>query len=146
MGLYVHISVVFAYDGDDEATEIANKYLEKDWSQSGSRTEIVSFLEHLRDKHHTKFSPKGGTFYWGGIGNYTDTKEFVEDLRPFWKELLVAKCSPMDFEHILVFTEREGMEYASAFEIWLDEDKDVPEKYELITTWHSRLPFAWMQF
>ena len=139
MGYYVHISVIFAYDRDDAVTELAEKYLKihtKDFS------ETKSFLEHLRDKRSPSFSPKGGTFYWGGIGNYTQPKEFIDALKPFWEELLKADASPLDFEHILIFYEREQHEAASAYEIYLDQE----ERQELVIKHHERLPFAWMQF
>lgn len=142
MGYYVHISVIFAYDRDDSVTDLAERYLEKG---TDSR-EIKSFLEHLRDKRSPSFTPKGGTFYWGGIGNYTVPEEFIVGLNPFWVDLLTANGSPLDFEHILVFYEREQHEAASAYEIFLDPEKFEEGENVLVVKHHERLPFAWMQF
>lgn len=137
MGYYVHLSVVFACDKNDGVAEIAKRHLDT----VGENREARWFLEDLSTRTGSNPGPKGGLSLWGAVGNYTNAEEFVNVLRPFWLALLADdyEGGPCGFEHVIVFTEPEQTERATAFEIFRDEADDS------LTVKKHELPFAWMQ-
>lgn len=138
MGSYVHIHVCFACDTNDAVAALAAKHL----PFVGECMEAQWFLEDLSKRTGENLGSKGGLSLWGMVGKYTNGEEFVEVLKPFWKELLQkVDGGPNSFEHILVFIEREQSEQATAFEIFL-KDLDSPE---LLLVKKHDCPFTWMQ-
>lgn len=137
MGFYVHLSVVFACDRNEGVAALATKHL----PSVAETREPRWFLEELSKRTGGNPGPKGGLSLWGIVGNYTDAEEFIEVLRPFFTELLSGQIDggPCEFEHAIVFTEREQSERATAFEISRDEDTGHLQVKE------HELPFAWMQ-
>lgn len=137
MGYYVHLSVVFACNKNDEVAAIAKRHLDK----VGDNREAHSFLEELSRRTGENPGSKGGLSLWGIIGNHTSAERFVDDLRPFWSDLLSDDCDggPCGFEHVIVFYEQEQTEQAKALEIFKDETTE-----ELIVKKH-KLPFSWLQ-
>lgn len=134
MGYYVHINVCFACDENGPVAELAKEEL----INNDLCREAKWFLEDLSSRTGDNPGPKGGLLTWGMVGNYTDGKVFVNCLVPFWKKLFSTECGICDFEHILVFVEREQSEKATAFEIKLI--------YGEIQVIEHECPFAWMQF
>lgn len=145
MAWNVHLHVCFACDDNESLAELAKKHLEMIKSIEEENIidecrEIGWFLDDLSTKEIINGGPKGGLCVWGLVGNHTNTKNFVELLRPFWKELFEIEHGPFDFEHITVFYEQEGSEQAKCFEISLNElSKELDIK-------HHELPFCWGQF
>lgn len=134
MGYYVHINVCFACDENESIAELAKEEM----TNNSLCIEAKWFLEDLSERTGRNPGPKGGLCTWGMVGNYTDGELFVTCLIPFWKKVFNSDCGLCDFEHILVFVEREQTERALAFEIKLEGD-------EIQITEH-KCPFAWMQF
>lgn len=148
MGYYVHIHVAFACDNNEPVAELAKKHLAiMDFSDC---VEAEWFLTELSKRTGTNPGPKGGMSLWGVIGNYTAAEEFVEILRPFWREMLVNSIGPHYFEHIIVFEEAEQTEQAIAYEIFLSENPDDAEGKPLhgreLTIKKHQLPSCWGQF
>jgi len=138
MGHYVHINVCFACDKNEGVAALAEKHL----PETEECREAKWFLEDLAKRTGNNPGPKGGLSTWGMVGNYTDEEEFVEVLRPFWKDLLSdVDEGPCSFEHVLVFVEHEQTERATAFEIYRDDDDDA----ETLTVKKHECPFSWMQ-
>lgn len=139
MGHYVHIHVCFACDRNEGVAALAKKCLAP-MSDENSIREVRWFLSDLANRTGFNHGPKGGLSMWGIVGNYTDGPRFVEQLRPFWTELLAeVEDGPFAFEHVLVFVEHEQSEQATAYEISYNEDMN-----ELTVKEHA-CPFAWMQ-
>lgn len=143
MGVYVHLSVTFACDTNEGVAELARKHLP---AQDEECIEAKWFLDDLSKRTGGNPGPKGGLSTWGIVGNYTLGETFVEKLRPFWIDLLAGvEGGPHDFEHIIVFEEREQTEQAKAFEIFLKENFDgTPVPGDLVIREHD-LPFCWNQ-
>jgi hypothetical protein len=152
MGFDVHLSVTFPCDVNDGVAELAKKHLAEmpktmtsSWGEPVSiPRECVWFLEELSKRTGPNMGHKGGLSMWGIVGNYTVPEDFVEVLRPFWRELLLGvDDGPLDFEHVIVFFEREQSDQAECFEIWLpDGAKHSGVGVEIK---HHRLPFKWDQ-
>jgi hypothetical protein len=121
MAWYVHIHVCFACDYNDGVAALAKEHLAGTDYQC---REAKWFLESLSQRTGTNAGTKGGLSLWGICGNYTNGEEFVEELKPFWEDLLKSDTEggPLYFEHILVFVEPEQSEQTIAYEIFLDED------------------------
>lgn len=148
MGLYVHLSVIFACDRNEGVAALAAKHLPLLAFEPGENRETEWFLRDLAGRTGNNPGPKGGLSMWGTVGNYTRPEEFVEKLRPPWKELLSGiDGGPCSFEHILVFGEREQTERTTAYEIFMPEDSDglTIHDADLIVKVHE-CPFAFMQF
>lgn len=78
------------------------------------------------------------------MGNCTSGERFCEVLRPFWGDLLNdIEGGPLDFEHIIVFTEDEQSEAPVALQIGWD-DETSPDRKISIERFNG-LPFTWMQ-
>jgi hypothetical protein len=142
MGFYVHIHVSFACDHNEPVAALAKKHLAVIADEDDARRAARWFLSDLSERTGENRGPKGGVSLWGMIGNYTPVDQFCEVLRPFWRELLeTPDCGPLDFEHIVVFQEREQSERAQAFEIFLDDGRSG----DLVIREHD-LPFCWGQY
>lgn len=136
MGFYVHLSIIMPCDNNEPVAEIAKKYVDT----IEHCNEAEWYLEELSTRKGYNPGPKGGLSMWGIVGNYTSVDEFIDALEPFFLELFKTEAGPSDFEHIIVFYEREQSEQAKAYEISYDKENhkiDVKEHF---------LPFAWMQF
>lgn len=149
MGQYVHIHVAFACRENGPVAELAKKHrplIESVDGGDGLRA-AQWFLDDLSGREGPNRGPKGGVSLWGMIGNYTEVDEFVEVLRPFWMELLRTEAGGIcDFEHILVFGEREG-----TYEIYLEDERrgisrlvERRENNLLVVKTHE-CPFTFMQ-
>lgn len=145
MGLYVHLIVVFACDENEGVAALAKKHLESiDPQKSDEDRDAKQFLLALSQRTGGNPGSRGGVSMWGIIGNYSSGERFSELLRPFWIDLLAGvEGGPHDFEHIIVFEEREQTEQAVAYEIMFDDPEGVGRK--LIIKRHE-LPFCWGQF
>ena len=111
MGFYVHIHVCFACDRNDAVATLAKEHAAKLPSDADGEREAHWFLEDLAGRTGNNRGPKGGLSLWGIVGNYTMPEVFVETLKPFWRDLLAGvDGGPCDFEHVLVFYEREQSE------------------------------------
>lgn len=140
MGLYVHVSVIFACDSNEGVASLAADYLTRLSFGDDSPVEAKWFLKELSERSGGNAGPKGGVSHWGIIGNYTEVDEFVDFLKPFWTALLgEVKGGPLSHERIIVLWEREQSEMANAYEIYLDNDSN------LVIDSHE-CPFAFMQF
>ncbi len=136
MGHYVHLSIIMACDKNEPVAELAKKHLEKLDACKESRW----YLEDLSNRKGNNTGPKGGLSMWGIVGNHTCIDKFIEDLTPFFIELYDTQAGPFQFEHIIIFSEHEQIEQATAHEIsYNKENKKLNVK-------EHRLPFAWMQF
>lgn len=139
MGYYVHLHVAFACDENEGVAKLAQHHL--DLLGPDAPIEVHWFLGDLANRSGKNRGPKGGLSLWGIVGNYTNGEEFCEVLRSFWNDLLrEVPGGPFDFEHVLVFEEREQSGCATAFEIIYDEDRDIIEIKR-----HENLPFSWHQ-
>lgn len=139
MGYYVHINVCFACDKNDAVADLARKHLALVESGDDGVREAGWFLQALSERTGHNHGPKGGLSMWGMVGNYTRVGEFVEVLKPFWLELLGGiDGGPCDFEHILVFEEREQTERTTAYEISKNDNGAIEVKVH-------ECPFAFMQ-
>lgn len=134
MGHYVHLHVCFPCDSNDGVAELAKRHLLLDVI---TNPEALQFLNELSKRRGANPGPKGGLSIWGIVGNWTDEEAFLEQLQPFWLELLSSEIDggPCSFEHVLVFVEHEQSEQATAFEIFLDDGLAVKK---------HPCPFAWM--
>lgn len=142
MGYYVHVHVSFACDDNEPVAALAKRHAENYKTEGAGDAERAArwFLDDLSERTGTNMGPKGGVSLWGIIGNYTSVDEFCELLRPFWIELLTTpQCGPLDFEHIIVFEEREQSEQAVAYEIYLERESQA------LTIKRHALPFCWNQ-
>lgn len=166
MGYYVNLSVIFQSRHNEGIAKLAKQYLidagyempkteeflpEHDYKKEYlfSTREAAWFLCDLAKRTGNNPGLKGGLSMWGIVGNHTMPEDFVDDLKGFWFDLLTGKIDggPKDFEHIMVFYEREQSERAEAIEIYLDRKKNREyEINDLIIKYHEDLPFAWMQF
>lgn len=137
MSYSVHLSVVFSCNHNDEVAKIARRHL----SAAGDNREACAFLEDLAKRTGVNPGPNGGLSLWGIVGNYTDADEFVDVLRPFWRDLLSGDYvdGPGRDAHVIVFAEPEEAGRAIAFEVALDKATG-----EVVADKHT-LPFAWMQ-
>ena len=134
----VHINVCFACS-NDSISKLAKKHMPL---KNIKAYEASLFLQAFWEGKGINSGPKGDLFTWGIVGNYTDEDEFVNTLRPFWKDLLSeVDGGPCSFEHILVFVEHEQTKCATAIEIFLT-DKDDPKS---LTIKKHKCPFAWIQ-
>lgn len=141
MGHNVHIHVCFACDENEGVAKLAGKHLEG----VSDCLEAKWFLEDLSGRTGRNPGPKGGLSVWGMVGNYTDGDEFVEVLKPFWRELLDGVLNgPLDFEHIMVFVEHEQSERAFAYEIAVNQDNWPGPNGALEVTKHV-CAFSWRQ-
>lgn len=140
MASCVHVNVCFACDKNEGVAALAKKHNTPDLEPREARW----FLTDLSARTGNNTGPKGGLLMWGMVTNYMDGENFVEALLPFWQELLGVGVAdgPCSHERVIVFTEVEQKEQATAFEIYWDEDLAVPE---LIVKKHL-CPFSWMQF
>lgn len=143
MGFYVHLSVCYSSELEDdikpELEKLVNKYKKED-----APKEAIWILEAILDPKNYNCGPKGFLFTWGVVGNYTSGQEVVDYLKPFFEEQLRNNLGTLDFDHILIFEEREQSQQAIAYEIFL-EDSNSDEKGPLIVKRHE-LPFCWNQF
>lgn len=129
MGYYVHVHVCFACNKNDGVAALAKKHRPLLPSDSEGVREAGWFLDSLAERTGHNPGPKGGLSMWGMVGNYTRVDEFVEVLRPFWLDLLGdIDGGPCDFEHILVFEEREQTERTTAYEIIKNDDNAIEVK------------------
>lgn len=143
MGLYVHIHVAFACDENEPVAALAKKHRPLIGDEDDGMRAAQWFLDDLSERAGSNRGPKGSLSLWGMIGNYTTVDSFVDVLRPFWAELLRSEAGGIcDFEHILVFGEREQTERTTAWEIYLDDSKWPPGP--LIVKKHE-CPFTFMQ-
>ena len=144
MGWYVHLQVSFACDENDGVAQLAREHL-KHMDQDSSLYSRA-FLADLSHRSGTNPGPKGGLSLWGIVANGSGIAgEFVEQLRPFWTDLLgeIIEGGPFGFEHIVVLYEEEQSQAANAYEVYWD-DPDSPAR-KLVVRHHQNLPFAWMQ-
>lgn len=141
MGYNVHIQVSFACDENEAVAQLAAQHaaaFDRDTLNDASRY-AVWFLDDLAARTGRNPGPKGGLSLWGMTGNYARVDEFCELLRPFWLALLAGvEGGPNDFEHVIVFEEREQAEQAAAYEI--------SREAGALSIKRHKLPFAWMQF
>ena len=139
----VHIHVCFSCVDNDPVAALAQKHLDLlpvgNLDLGDSNREAHWFLESLSTRTGENHGTKGGLSLWGMIGNYVDGDDFVEVLKPFWSDLLSGKHGPLDFEHVVVFTEQEQDGYAVSYEIRNDQGNIVVSKCD-------RLPFCWNQY
>ena len=140
MAWNVHLHICFPCDSNDPVARIAKKGLEQ---LSDNKRYERFFLEDLSKRTGDNWGSKGGLSLWGIICNGLYAKDFVENLKFFWHELLAGEEDglPLDFEHIIVFYEEEQSNAANAYEIQLDSDDSA----ELIIKHHKNLPFSWAQ-
>jgi hypothetical protein len=172
MGFYVFMLVAFRCDSNDGVAALARKHLgilgvpvvagagkEWDWPRREDlpehlhldHWEAICFLTDLAGRSGGNKGPKGGTSSWGTVGNGTDPQAFVDVLRPFWMDLLGGgpdgeiAGGPLDFEHVIVFGEREQSARAHAWEISRREDPSGGVLGELLIE-EKTLPFCWNQY
>ncbi|KKN81427.1 hypothetical protein LCGC14_0320400 [marine sediment metagenome] len=153
MAFDVHLSITFACDDYNEIHPTVEKHLPEvrkavEFSQHrDGAVEAQRFLEDLlKRKGDGHCGHKGGLCTWGVVGNYTNTERFVDVLKPFWKDLLTGidrpdGGSPSDFEHVIVFYEKEQSERAHCYDIWVERVDD--QELKIV---HHKLPFCWGQF
>lgn len=136
MAYDVHLSIIMRCDKNDEIAELAKKHVETfaEWC------EAKMYLEDISTRKGHNPGRKGGLSMWGIVGNYTCVDKFIEDLKPFFIEVYQNQVGPLDFEHIIIFSEPEQSEQATAHEISYDE-----ESKKLNIKEHG-LPFSWMQY
>ena len=142
MGFYVHLHVCFACDDNTQIAAIAKELLGTlDFSDS---VEAQWYLQSLSERTGKNPGPKGGLSLWGIIGNHTSADSFVQVLKPFWEKVLAdVDGGPCCHERIVVLSEREQSESATAHEIYWEDDET---RSNLVVRVHERLPFSWMQF
>jgi hypothetical protein len=143
MGYYVHIHVAFACDENEPVAALAAKHRPSIAEGDDGARAAQWFLDDLAKRTGKNHGTKGGLSLWGMIGNYTVVESFVSVLRPFWREMLTSEAGGIcNFEHILVFGEREQTEKTTAYEIFLADEEDPNS--DLIVKEHE-CPFTFMQ-
>lgn len=141
MGWYVHIHVAFSCDENEPVAKIAAKHRPLIEDINDGARAARWFLDDLSGRTGRNPGPKGGLCLWGITGNYTKGDDFVEALRPFFKDLFEnGDGNPFQFERIMVFTEQEQSDAAEAWQIGYDE-----EARELVVKHFPQLPFSWGQ-
>lgn len=144
MALYTHISVCFSVDDNTFGRCIAKSYmreLEKD--RDNASIELIWMLKAFSEGNGIFTGPKGSLFNWGIVGNYTGIEDFITQLIPFLEALRSDEDTGFcDFEHAIVFYEREGSESATVYEIMPFENNAMNP---LIWRVHENMPFTWMQ-
>jgi hypothetical protein len=126
----VHLHVCFPCDTNEIIACIAEKHL--GMIDREIYCEASWFLEDLSKRTGSNRGPKGGLSLWGIVGNHTDEDSFVSVLIPFWSEILSSNGdgTPLDHEHILVFSEHEQTEKTKAHEIYLDGETLIIKKHD----------------
>ena len=151
MSVYIHLHVCFDCDVNDGVAQLAAEHLDKlyDWVRKGnydtrSWSYAEAFLNDLSARTGRNPGGKGGLSLWGVLTGGASPGDFVEILIPFWEDLLSEKVEggPLNFNHIIVFYEKENTGAANAYEIFWDEP-DSAER-SLVIRNHERLPFAWV--
>lgn len=150
MSYNVHINVCFACDNNDAVAALAKEHLAKLNLESTYPLdrEAETFLVELSARVGPNPGPRGGLSMWGMVGKYTHGDIFVNQLEPFWFDLLSKELpgGPHNFEHVIVFTEEEGTEQAFAYEIkLLTYNIDIVRHKKIVITKH-KCPFSWAQF
>ncbi len=142
MGYYVHLHVAFNCDRNEAVAEVAREHLQ--WSEGLTR-ESQWYLQELSQREGKNFGPKGGLLLWGLVGNATDVEQFVEELRPFWADILGERRPglPLSHHRVVVLYEEEQTEAANAYQIGWDDPYRVDRKLEI--RHFGPLPFAWNQ-
>jgi len=135
MGLYTHINISFSASSEDSPH--AEAFINND-----NPREVNDMLGAFFEGKGFFSGRKGELFNWGYVGNYTDPELFVESITPFLEHLRSNDTSFLDFEHALVFYEREQFGYCDCYEIKPEDAADS----KLIVVEHKELPFCWNQF
>lgn len=150
MGYYVRICIVFACENYGPLSELAKKHLpdleaKVADEESDSCREALWFLKDMAGRKGELPGPKGGLCTWGMVGNYTQPLQFVEDLKPFFVDMLSSESSGLITHHqrIIVLYENEQSEQAHCYEIYRNDGGYGP-RCELEVKHHD-LPFCWMQ-
>jgi hypothetical protein len=152
MGWNVHLLVTFPYDGPQGVVELAKRHLPPfafHSAQTSTEHIVGQFLEYLAAGKGIDCATKGGRFAWGVVGNNTDSRQFVELLRPFWVELLghFSPPPPLDwdgplyYESVLVFSEAYEVGHASLIEIRNRGDWRT-RQVDLVVEQRERMPFT----
>ena len=146
----VHIQISFVCNDNTPIAALAEKHIglvEKRVKAALPHLvcpEPVLFLKALSQRTGGSEGGKGrgGISFWGWIGRYVDEEEVVDYLSPFFKDMLTGEVGGiLSFEHILLFSEHEGNECCSCYEIMLSKN---PED-DLVCNVHENLPFSWNQ-
>ena len=135
MGFYVSLTVTFPCHHNDGVAALARKHKETiDYP-----VEAEQFLEHVAGRSGKNPGSKGGIVSWGATGNYTNVDDFIEALRPFWTDLLCGiDGGPSEYDRILVLSQSESDDCATANEIYRREEIDP---LDLIIT-DNECPFS----
>ncbi len=142
----VHISVCFSAEYTDIGTSIAWVALggirEREKAADGTNyPEAKDMLKAFIGNEGFFCGTKGSLFNWGYVGNYTHADEFVDILKPFWYALLAASdIEPCDFEHILIFEEKEDYGSVTVYEVMYSRHTE-----QMVVEVHKDLPFCWNQ-
>lgn len=147
MGHYVHLHVAFNCGSSEEqlAKAAAQHLASLPVNDAGypANLEAGWYLKFLSGGQGIYPGPKGTLSIWGVVGNYTLGDEFVEALRPFFREVLKEVIAP--HRHICVFYEPEQSERCTVFEIFLEELPEGERFGDLVVKRHEDMPFAFMQ-
>lgn len=142
----VHLSVTFACDENDGVAELARNHFHLLLPVSGCvPVEAQWFLSDLAGRKGRNPGPKGGVSTWGIVGNYTQGRDFVDSLAPFWIDLLRGvPGGPGEYEHVIVFEEQEQSSKPRAYEIGFSDPHNEKGPQGFFIKEHD-LPFSWEQ-
>lgn len=103
--------------------------------------DAAAFLGDTSFREGAPSGPKGGMLLWGWTGNHVDADKFVDELLPFFRELISGEVDggPCEHERVIVLFEQEQTDRATSFEI-RNVDGDVGGGCEVIK---RELPFSW---
>jgi hypothetical protein len=143
MGYAVHMHVCFSCEENEPVAALAKKHLEHLPAITGDDEMLYNgilearwFLKSLSERT----GDNAGLSMWGIKGSYyTDVDKFIEVLHPFLLEMFETETGVFDFEHIIVFEERQQWERTIAHEISYNKDSK-----QVVIQRHI-CPFAFMQ-
>lgn len=148
IGLYTLLQVSFRAARNEPVAALAREHLARLSGGPGGQVvraikEVQWFLQDLAMRTGPNPGPKGGLCLWGIIGNSTMAEWFVDELRPFWFDLLASDDDNTDSDdHILVFCQKDiNGPPPSVFQIGLTEAGDALEISRF-----DDLPFSWNRF
>ena len=144
---YILLSVCFPCDLNEPIAQIAQSIPADELCDPAQQ-----FLRELSTRTGKNPGGKGGLCQWGIVGSGFKPLVFVQELMPFWRALLSQEgedSSPDPASRVIVFSEKEQIDEAEAFEIgWFNDSGGWggswdAEKRDRIHIRHHDLPFAW---
>lgn len=135
MGLYTVLQVSFRASRNEPVAALAREHLARLSGGPDGRVvraikEVQWFLQDLANRTGPNPGSKGGLCLWGIIGNSTMAEWFVDELKPFWFDLLACEDDNTDSDdHILVFCQKDiNGPPPSVYQIALNEAGDTLDR------------------